>query len=123
MNFYAQKFTISGTVKDKSNGETAIGANVYLKEITVGSATNVYGFYSINAQKGTYTLVCSYLGYEVFQKTITLDKNQSIDIFLVPTAVTTEEVVINAKADDNIKSTQMSAVQLDIQQIKKLTAF
>lgn len=120
---HAQKFTISGTVKDKSNGETAIGANVYLKEITVGAATNVYGFYSINAQKGTYTLVCSYLGYEIFQKTITLDKNQSIDISLVPSMVTTEEVVINAKADDNVKSTQMSAVQLDIQQIKKLPAF
>jgi len=119
----AQKFTISGTVKDKSNGETAIGANVYLKEITVGAATSVYGFYSINAPKGTYTLVCSYLGYELFEKQITLDKNQSIDIYLIPSAITTEEVTINGKAAENVNSSQMSAVQMDIQQIKKLPAF
>ncbi|HEY1038011.1 MAG TPA: TonB-dependent receptor, partial [Bacteroidia bacterium] len=123
ISFFAQKFTISGTVKDKTNGETAIGANVYLKETTIGAATNVYGFYSINAEKGTYILVCSYLGYEVFEKEITLDKNQTINISLQPAAVTTEEVVINAKADDNVKSTQMSSVQMDIQQIKKLPAF
>jgi hypothetical protein len=120
---FAQKFTVSGTVKDKSNGETAIGANVYLKEITVGAATNVYGFYSINAAKGSYTLVCSYLGYELFEKQITLDKNQSIDISLTPSAITTEEVTINGKAAENVNSSQMSAVQMDIQQIKKLPAF
>ena len=120
---FAQNFTISGTVKDKSNGETAIGANVYLKEITVGSIANVYGFYSISAPKGTYTIVCSYLGYEIFQQKITLDKNQSLTISLIPSAITTEEVTINAKAEENIKSAQMSAVQMDIQQIKKLPAF
>jgi hypothetical protein len=122
-NIPAQNFTISGTVKDKSNGETAIGANVYIKELTKGNATNVYGFYSISAPKGNYTLVCSYLGYQTYEQQIALDKNQTLDIFLSPTAVTTEEVVINAKAEENIKSTQMSTIQLDIQQIKKLPAF
>jgi len=56
--------TISGTITDQSNGETLIGANIFLQnennEITNGTATNVYGFYSLTAPTGSYRLVVSY---------------------------------------------------------------
>ena len=42
------KFTISGTIKDKKNGETIIGAVVRIKELSgTGTTSNEYGFYSI----------------------------------------------------------------------------
>lgn len=51
------KLYISGTVKDANNGETIIGATVRLKELpSAGNFTNEYGFYSISAPKGNYTL-------------------------------------------------------------------
>ena len=58
-----QKFTISGYVKDASNGESSIGANVYVKELLKGGNTNQYGFYSITVEKGTYHIVVSYVDY------------------------------------------------------------
>jgi hypothetical protein len=36
------KFTISGYVKDKTNGESLVGVNVYVKETMKGASTNEY---------------------------------------------------------------------------------
>ncbi|MCZ8285504.1 MAG: carboxypeptidase-like regulatory domain-containing protein, partial [Bacteroidia bacterium] len=59
---FAQNFSISGYVRDQSNGESAIGANVYVKEGMTGTNTNTNGFYSLTLPAGKYTLVCSYIG-------------------------------------------------------------
>ena len=60
----AQKFTISGYVKDASSGEFLIGSNVYLKELMKGVSTNTYGFFSITVEKGDYDLITSFVGYK-----------------------------------------------------------
>jgi len=42
---FAQNFTVSGTLKDASNGEDLIGATVFVKEKPgTGAAANTYGF-------------------------------------------------------------------------------
>ncbi|MGB0199564.1 MAG: carboxypeptidase-like regulatory domain-containing protein [Flavobacteriaceae bacterium] len=59
--FAQQAYTISGVVKDATNGETLLGATVFLKGTTIGSTTNSYGFFSITADEAHYTLVVSTL--------------------------------------------------------------
>ena len=62
------KFTVSGTVTDKSTGEAMIG--VLLRAIQSngtaagGAYSNEYGFYSITLPEGDYTLNVDYLGYD-----------------------------------------------------------
>ena len=76
---YSQKVTISGTVKDASNGEDLIGATVRVKELNgVGASTNVYGFYSLSVAPGNYTLVYQSLGFGDVEKTVTLTENKTI---------------------------------------------
>ena len=45
--FSQDKFTISGHIRDATNGEELIGANIFVEEIGDGTSTNVYGFYSL----------------------------------------------------------------------------
>jgi hypothetical protein len=119
-----KNFTISGYVKDASNGEISIGANVYIKELLKGGSTNQYGFYSITVEAGTYTLVSSYVGYEDFVKPIVLDKDYRINIDLKPTAINVTEVEVSSeRADKNVSSTTMGSVKLDMEEIKKIPAF
>lgn len=119
-----EKFTISGYIKDASNGEYSIGANVYIKELMKGGNTNQYGFYSITVEKGTYTLISSYIGYENFVKQITLDKDIRLNIELKPVAINVKEVEITSeKVDKNVTSTNVGAIKLDMEEIKKLPAF
>ena len=70
-----KKYTISGTLKDVNNGETLFGATVYIQNTTLGTTTNEYGFYSLTAPEGEYTLVISYIGYAAIEKEIRLNKN------------------------------------------------
>ena len=77
---HAQRFTVSGTIEDKKNGEELIGASVYVDELKTGTATNAYGFYSITVKPGKYTLVVTYVGYEAQRLTIDLtDANRVVN--------------------------------------------
>lgn len=121
---FAQNFSISGTVKDARNGETVIGALVVLKELNKAASTNQYGFYSINAPKGKYTLVASYLGYNTVTREIDLTANISLNISFSSSETNLDEVQVTTKAgNENVKNTQMSAVNLDMAEIKKIPAF
>jgi len=120
---YAQKtYTISGTLTDASTGETLIGATVKLKEIPqASSASNSYGFYAISAPQGRYTLIASFVGFKTVVDTITLEKDQKINLSLQPqTAI--EEVVIsgNRRNNNNVSSPQMGLEKLNMTQINQL---
>lgn len=92
-----QNFTISGRVTDAQNGEGMIGVNVFIKELKIGASTNVYGFYSITAPKGKYSIAASYIGYSSITKEYTLENNQTLNFELVEEGKLLEEVVITGK--------------------------
>jgi hypothetical protein len=118
----AQKFTISGTVKDAKTGEELIGASIRLKATpSVGTVTNEYGFYSLTLEKGTYTVLYDFIGYAQVEKELVLDKNQQLDMPIGESAKQLETVVISSKKqDDNIKTAQMGVEKIDIKDISKV---
>ncbi|HYK77142.1 MAG TPA: TonB-dependent receptor [Daejeonella sp.] len=117
------KFTISGHIKDASNSENLIGAIVSVKGTQISVATNPYGFYSLSLNEGKYTLEVRYMGYETFEKTIDLKKNESVEFQLQPAQNQMQEVVISAdKANKNVQNTQMGAVTVSVKSVKQLPA-
>ncbi|MGL5891861.1 MAG: TonB-dependent receptor [Bacteroidia bacterium] len=116
------RFTVSGYVKEDATGEAIIGATVLLRPPVSGTSTNTYGFYSITADTGTYTLQVQFLGYETFTQEVKLDKNQTIDIRL-KVRVMKEVVITDQKADANVQDGQMSTVRLDMKQVKQIPSF
>lgn len=122
-SLFAQKFTISGNIKDAKNGEELIGANLFVEETKSGAITNIYGFYSLTLPAGDYTLIYSFLGYNVITKKINLNTNQTINIELAPESQEIDEVVITGdRADKNIKRVQMSTEKLQMRAVKKIPA-
>ncbi len=120
----SQNYSISGIIKEKKTGELAIGATIYIKELKKGTTTNNYGFFSITLPKGNYSLICMYLGYNTYSDSVVLDKNQTLDISLSQLGGDLQEIVVSGeRPDQNIKSSQMGTVTLDIKQIKSLPAF
>ena len=120
--FGQKKYTISGTIKDESTGETLIGATVRIKELPQsGTITNGYGFYSMFVPEGDYTLTFTYTGYQPVEQHIALHQDQKVNITLVLNA-SLKEVVINANRpnNDNIASPQMGAEKLSMAQINQV---
>jgi len=117
------KVTISGTIRDKSNGEALIGATIYVRDLQTGTITNSYGFYSLNLKSASYTLVYSYMGYHSIEKNIDLKKEQTINIELDRQETILNEVVITAnKAAENIRKPEMSVNNLDVKTIQRVPA-
>jgi hypothetical protein len=121
---YAQKYTISGYVKDATTGEFLLGANAYIKESMKGAQTNQYGFFSLTVDKGSYTFVVSYMGYNEYTQSINLNQNLKINVELEEKVITTKEVVVTGeKEDKNTTSTDMGKVNFEVEKIKSLPAF
>ena len=75
-----QKHTISGYVKNASNGESLIGARVYVNALQIGAITNVYGFYSLTIPEGEHEVLFSFVGFDVVKKGILLDDNIGVTL-------------------------------------------
>ncbi|MEL7534252.1 MAG: TonB-dependent receptor, partial [Bacteroidota bacterium] len=118
---FGQNVTLSGYVYDDSNGESLIGATVYIPEVKAGAYSNSYGFYSLSVPPGTYVVQFRFVGYAVTTDTIELNENVKLDMRLGQMETTTEEVVISAEsASERLRSTEMGVEKLSIKEIKKL---
>lgn len=116
-----EKWTISGSVRDASNGEDLTGATIYITELNTGTISDFYGNYSITVPKGHYTIQYSFVGFKTLQKKIFLDKNTVIHIELSPTSETLQEIEVTSdQANKNVARPEMSTFKMDIKTIKSI---
>ncbi|HRY98199.1 MAG TPA: TonB-dependent receptor [Bacteroidales bacterium] len=119
----AGRFTISGNIRNAGTGEELLGATVLVKELSTGTSTNVYGFYSISLLPGRYTLVFSYVGYEPHTQTFDLRTSTTCNIELRPVSAMLGEVVIQGQRQgENLAKAEMSVVKMDVKTIRKIPA-
>lgn len=117
------KKTVSGYIKDASNGESLIGVSVYIREIGNGTVTNDYGYYALNLPIGTYTLVFNYIGYQKIEKKVELNADLKLNIELKDESVKLQEVVVKTtKEDENIKNIEMSVNKVEMKTIRQMPA-
>lgn len=119
--FAQNKFTLSGEISDSSNGETLIGAIIKVVETKKALASNGYGYFVLSLPEGKYTLQVSFIGFQTKTININLTQNQKINVKLSPKSITNRELVIKGEREDkNIKSTEMSRVELSGEKVKQL---
>ena len=89
---------IAGVVKDKSTGEPLPGVNVVIEGTTMGSATDIDGYYVIlNVPVGVYTLKASYIGYKdvkIENVRVSAGITTEINIEMEPTTLELEEAIV-----------------------------
>jgi hypothetical protein len=121
---FLQNSTLSGSIKDSETGELLIGASVFVEKLKQGISSNLYGFYSLTIPNGNYTVKVSFVGYREVVKKIEINESQKLNIELVPTDVFIPIVTIEGENEDgNTRDTDMSKVELDVEQLKTLPAF
>ena len=115
-------YTLNGTITDQSNGETLFGASVFLKGTTIGVVTNEYGFYSITAPEGDYTLTISYVGFSEINQEVTLKSNQKLDFEISEFSTELEEVVVTADEPEraSLRKPEMSVAKMNIATVKQM---
>lgn len=118
----AQKnYTVSGTVKEASSGETLIGATVTVAEkSSVGVITNEYGFYSLTLPEGNYTLKFSFVGYKQESIAVSLVANLTVNASLSDENTLQEVVVSSHREDDNLVKAEMGTEVLNMKAVAKI---
>ncbi|MBP8067663.1 MAG: carboxypeptidase-like regulatory domain-containing protein, partial [Pedobacter sp.] len=122
VTLYAQKnFSVSGIVKNKSTGETLIGASVKLVGTAqFGTSTNSYGFYSLSLPEGNYKLEVSYVGYSPISKEIMVKSNTKEDFNLEESNTLNEVVISSVRRNENIIKAQMGVEKLNVKDIQNI---
>jgi len=117
---FAQNYTISGYITINQSGETLINATLLDQKSGKGTVSNSYGFYSITLPAGNVGLKCSYVGLSTQNHNFILTKDTVVNIKLSEIAELNEVVVMGNRNALGVRSSQMSAVNIPLTQLKSI---
>lgn len=127
--FVKQKTSKAATTKKKNkltgqvfddNKEPVIGANIFIKELETGATTDRNGMFSLELDKGTYTVLISYVGFKNKEKQITVSDDVRIDFSMDADSQQLEQVIITNNKAVDVRNTQMSVNRLSMEEIKRI---
>lgn len=119
----AQKHTVSGYVTDAASGEPLIGVAVMDAATGLGTVTSNSGYYSISLEDAAHTLKVIYLGYEEKSVEVELTGNLSLNIRISESSdILTGSVVTASRSVTGALGTQMSAIEVPVNQIRAIPA-
>jgi hypothetical protein len=123
VTFSQQKFTLSGTITEAKSGESVVGAKISIATLNLNATSNEYGFYSLTVPKGIYEVQFKAYGLKTNTKQIDLNSNQMFNFEMSDETEVLEEVEVNAKRGENVTSTKVGQMELEMEKIKTLPAF
>lgn len=98
-------------------------ATVYLKGTHYGCTSDERGIYHLKSPAGTYTLVVSAIGFETYEKNISIGKEnrKKHTVVLKPSVTEMEEVVVVGNSVNRIQKSAFNAVALDTKELQNST--
>ncbi len=88
---------LAGKVVDAQTGKPLAGANIYLEGTARGASTDADGMYYFEVSPGTYTVVCTFVGYVEVKKTVTIkEETLTLNFELRPNILRTSEIIVEA---------------------------
>jgi iron complex outermembrane receptor protein len=112
--------SFEGTVVDAQSGEPLSFGTIFFKEPDKGAVTDEKGRFQVKSLcPGTYTVVCSFLGYASGTMTLVLSQNTTYKFRLQPETKTIQEVEVTGQKEKTLGlATQVQAVIKDEDLIK-----
>ena len=112
-----RQHTISGTVISLSSGEPLICATVADVRSGKGTVTNANGRFSLTLPADTVRLRVSYVGYQPYDTLFYLGQSHFMKVSL-KAGIQLKTVTVNAERVASAKSSQISAIEIPMEQIK-----
>jgi hypothetical protein len=119
----AQTGTVRGNIFDAESGEPVMFASATLVEINKSTTTDTEGFFNISkVPAGTYTLYCSYIGYDSVSIQVKVEVNgiSNQNLSMKQQGITTEVLEISGSVIEAKTEVKISEIQLTTKEIKSL---
>ncbi len=121
MTFGGTTGKIKGTVTDKNNKETLVGANIQVVGTSLGASSDINGDYVIlNVPAGTYELEVKYVGYQAMKVSnlrvnADLTTEQDFALSVLTEGVTMSEIVVQRERE-LVSKNQTNVVRITTQE-------
>jgi outer membrane receptor protein involved in Fe transport len=105
--------SIQGYVRDSETSEPVIGAAVLVKGTTVGTSTDIDGYYDIQGLSGgKYTLEFRFLSYKTVEiECETIDTITRLDVSLDNDDILIGEIVVSARTHSNTETAMLTTIK------------
>jgi CarboxypepD_reg-like domain/TonB-dependent Receptor Plug Domain len=120
---FGQNATIRGFVYESATGEPVIFTNVYLYKTSMGSATDINGYFAITKiPAGQYELMVTYMGFDTLRIPVILKANDLISkkLYLTKSAFQLGEINVSAARQDKKVETQTSIIKISPREIDQI---
>ncbi|MCC5905281.1 MAG: TonB-dependent receptor [Balneolaceae bacterium] len=84
--------TVTGRVSDAQTGQPIPGVNILIEGTTIGTSSDVDGFFELNVPDLEQTLIITYIGYD--RKVVLLDGRNEVNLELISSIIAGDEIVV-----------------------------
>ena len=113
----AQVRSVSEKVTNSEDGTSIPGVSVLVKGTTIGTITNIDGFYELKVPENAQTIVFSFIGMKTIESPIT---GTTINVTLEQDFLGLEEVIVTGYATRGKNEITGSTVQVSAAQLKDI---
>ncbi len=117
------KVMISGKVVDAKTNEPLPRANIQINNTPTGTTTDDVGNFTLLISPGDLVLSISFIDFETKVIDLIAYDNGDLNIEMEKAAFLLDEVVINAEAEQELKSSRIGEVQLSMKELKRSPSF
>jgi hypothetical protein len=119
-NILKGKAILTGYVRDSKNGEHITGASIYVDSLSIGVATDQFGYYSLTLPRGRHELQIYSSGMKKTRRQIILYSDGKLNIDLEDYIPSLKEVIVTAERVSNTRGLQMGTDKLTVKTIKQV---
>jgi hypothetical protein len=111
---------LSGYINDLKTGLGLANVSIRVKNKNKSVVTNNEGYYTIQLPAGNYTLETESVNHKSISKKIVIFNDGKLDFTIDEKVNLLEEVIVNSKKNEKIKSTVTGLTSIDVEKIKNI---
>jgi hypothetical protein len=115
-----RKCLVSGKVFNKENGETVLGATLYIEELGLGMISSADGSFSFSLDPGIYTLEIDHMAMRARKYGIEVISSGEVDFELEEKHIELQEVQVLYKRKSNVEGMMMGFERISGKAIKEI---
>ncbi|MGE5420971.1 MAG: TonB-dependent receptor [Chloroflexota bacterium] len=105
---------VSGYITNKDTKEPIAGVTVFVQELTAGTVSNAYGFYSIGLPRGFHQLQFSFIGLRPRRVSLNLNGPGEMNVDMTSVMIPLKETVVSAQKSVTLQRFEVGAEKVNI---------
>lgn len=112
--------TVSGYITNKDTKEPIPGVTVFVQELSAGTVSNAYGFFSLDLPRGFHQLQFSFIGLRPRRVSLNLNGSGELNVDMTSVMIPLKETVISAQKSVTLQRFEVGAEKINITTFKLL---